>query len=61
MENNQTNKDIDVKHDEVAEIEVINGNGSEIDVSPVFEHLNVSKPKTKDESQKNKKIIIPKA
>lgn len=43
------------------EIEVVNGNGSELEVSPVFEHLNAIKPKTKKEKEKEKKekIIIP--
>ena len=40
------------------EIEVINGDGSELDVSPVYEHLNVLKPKSKDEDKKQN-IIIP--
>ena len=41
------------------EIEVITGDGSELDFSPVYEHLNAVKPKTKDENEKKKKIIIP--
>lgn len=40
------------------EIQVIAGDGSELEVSPVYEHLNVAKPKTK-EDEKKKKIIIP--
>lgn len=44
---------------EKKEIEVITGDGTGLDVSPVFEHLNAVKPKTKDESEKKKKIIIP--
>lgn len=44
---------------EKKEIEVITGDGTELDVSPVFEHLKAVKPKTKDESEKKKKIIIP--
>ena len=40
------------------EIEVVNGDGSELDVSPVYEHLNVLKPKSKDEDKKQN-IIIP--
>ena len=49
----------DIK-DEKREIEVVTGDGTELDVSPVYEHLNAVKPKTKDENEKNKKIIIPK-
>ena len=41
------------------EIEVITGDGTELDFSPVYEHLNAVKPKTKDEEEKKKKIIIP--
>lgn len=41
------------------EIEVITGDGTELDFSPVYEHLNAVKPKTKDENEKKKKIIIP--
>ena len=44
---------------EKKQIEIISGNGSELELSPVFEHLNVVKPKTKDEKEKKKKIIIP--
>ena len=45
--------------DEKKEIEIVNGDGSEIEVSPVFEHLNAVKPKTKDKEEKKEKIIIP--
>lgn len=44
---------------EKKEIEVVSGDGSELEFSPVFEHLNAVKPKTKDEQEKKKKIIIP--
>lgn len=40
------------------EIEVVSGDGSELDVSPVFDHLNAMKPKAKDEKDK-REIIIP--
>lgn len=42
------------------EIEIVSGNVSDLDISPVFEHLNVIKPKTKNSQDKKKKIIIPK-
>lgn len=45
--------------DEKKEIEIVSGDGSELDVSPVYEHLNAVKPKTKDENDKDRKIIIP--
>jgi hypothetical protein len=44
---------------EKKEIEVVTGDGTELEFSPVFEHLNVAKPKPKDENEKKKKIIIP--
>ena len=44
---------------EKKEIEVIAGDGTELEFSPVFEHLNVAKPKPKSEDDKKKKIIIP--
>ena len=45
--------------DEKKHIEIVSGDGSELEFSPVFEHLNAVKPKTKDEQEKKKKIIIP--
>ena len=50
--------DEDIK-DEKREIEVVNGDGSELEFSQVFEHLNSAKPKPKTESDKKKNIIIP--
>ena len=39
------------------QIEVINGDGTNLDISPVYEHINAAKPKSKDKKPKN--IIIP--
>ena len=39
-------------------IEVVSGDGTNLDISPVYEHIDISKPKTTDEKPKN--IIIPK-
>ena len=39
------------------EIEVVSGDGSNLDISPVYEHINAAKPKSKDKSPKN--IIVP--
>jgi len=39
-------------------IEIVNGNGSEIEISKVSEHINSLKPKTKSEKTKEK-IIVP--
>ena len=44
---------------EKKELEIVSGDGSELEFSPVFEHLNAVKPKTKDEQEKKKKIVIP--
>ena len=40
------------------EIKVENGTGENIEISPVYTHLNVAKPKNKDKDKKGK-IIIP--
>ena len=48
----------DIKNDK-KEIEVVTGDGTELEFSPVFEHLNVAKPKPTTEEDKKKKIIIP--
>ncbi len=39
-------------------IEVISGDGSNLDISPVYEHLNSTTPKSSDKKPKN--IVIPK-
>ena len=39
-------------------IEIINGDGSNLDISHVYDHLNTGKPKCNDEKPKN--IVIPK-
>jgi len=49
----------DEKKAESKDIEIVNGNGSELDFSPVYEHLTCIKPKPKDENEKKKEIIIP--
>lgn len=40
------------------EYEVVSGDGSTLDISPVFEHLSAGKPKCNDDNLKN--IVIPK-
>ena len=45
-------------NDEKKEIEIISGDGSNLEISPVYEHINAAKPKGKDKNPKN--IIIPK-
>lgn len=39
-------------------IEIVNGDGSNLDISNVYDHLNTGKPKYNDEKPKN--IVIPK-
>ncbi len=39
------------------EIEVVNGNGEGLEISQVYEHLEIEKPNT----EKKKEIVIPKA
>lgn len=43
--------------DEYKKIEVVSGDGSDLEISPVYKHLPLEKPKTTD--KKKKKIIIP--
>ena len=45
-------------NDTKKELEVISGDGSDLNISPVYEHLNAGKPKCKDEKRKN--IVVPK-
>lgn len=45
--------------DENKEIEVIVGSADDLEVSPVYNHLNAAKPKAKEGKEKN--IIIPEA
>jgi len=39
------------------EIEVVTGDGSDLDISPVYEHINAAKPKNRDKKPKN--IVVP--
>ena len=46
------------ENDNKKEIEVVNGDGSNLEISPVYEHINAAKPKEgKDKKPKN--IVIP--
>ena len=47
----------DEKNVSKKDIEVINGDGSNLVMSPVYEHISAAKPKCKDKNPKN--IIIP--
>jgi len=39
------------------EIEVVSGDGSNLEISPVYEHIDAAKPKNKDKKPKN--IVVP--
>lgn len=42
--------------DEKRKIEVVTGDGKDLDISPVYKHLEVEKPK---EEPKKENIVIP--
>lgn len=42
-------------------IEVISGNGENLDISEVSTHLSTLKPKTKNDNDKKQEIVIPQA
>lgn len=37
-------------------IEIVSGNGKDLNISPVYDHIDIEKPK---EEKEKKKIIIP--
>lgn len=45
--------------EEKKDLEIVSGDGSNLDISPVYEHLNAVKPKSTKEKPKN--IVIPKS
>lgn len=47
-----------MEENERKEIEIVTGDGSELNISAVGEHLKSMKPKSKDEKSK-KGIVIP--
>ncbi len=40
-------------------IEIVNGNGKNLNISEVSSHLNIAKPKIKDEDEKKQRIVVP--
>ena len=38
------------------EIEVVNGDGKDLDISPVYDHIDIEKP---NKEKEKKKIVIP--
>ena len=53
-ENELEQKEIENK-EEPKKIEVVTGDGEDLNISPVYEHLEVEKPRPKE----NRQIIIP--
>lgn len=45
------------KEDNKKNIEIVSGDGSNLEISPVYEHLNTGNSKSKDKKPKN--IVIP--
>ena len=43
--------------DKKQNIEIVTGDGKDLEISPVYNHLPISKPKIKETS--DKKIVIP--
>ena len=48
---------MDCEKKDKKDLEVISGDGSNLDISPVYEHINAAKPKGKSKNPKD--IIIP--
>ncbi len=48
---------MDENEEEKRNIDVISGDGSEIDISPVYDHVILDKP---NKNEKKEKIVIPK-
>ena len=45
--------------EEPKKIEVISGDGKDLEISSVSTHLSIAKPKIKDDADKKKEIVIP--
>ena len=57
--NNSSNKykdKIAIREKKNKKIEIVSGNGKDLNISPVYDHIDIEKPK---EEKGNKKIIIP--
>ena len=48
---------MDKNEEEKKDIDVVSGDGSEIDISPVYDHVILDKPNKKE---KKEQIVIPK-
>lgn len=47
------------ENEEKKDIEVISGDGTDLDISPVYDNVNTLNPKKKNEKPQN--IVIPKS
>ena len=45
--------------EEPKKIEVVSGNGKDLEISNVSTHLSIAKPKIKNENDKKQEIVIP--
>ena len=45
--------------EEPKKIEVVSGDGKELEISDVSTHLSIAKPKIKDSDSKKQEIVIP--
>jgi len=45
--------------EEEKKIEIVSGDGKDLDISDVSTHLTIAKPKIKDEDDKKQEIVIP--
>ena len=45
--------------EEPKKIEVVSGDGKELEISDVSTHLSIAKPKIKDSNSKKQEIVIP--
>ena len=44
--------------EEKKKLEIVNGDGSNLDISPAYDHLNAGTPKSSDEKPEH--IVVPK-
>ena len=56
MSENNENNNIE---EEKKEIEVVEGDGKDLDISPVYSHIKIDKPDTGDKNKEE--IVVPKS
>lgn len=47
------------EEEEKKDIEIVTGNGKDLHISPVYDHVKIDKPEMSN--NKNKKIVVPKS